>query len=324
MIVPYLILTVVLMLVAIAYFRIADRYAIIDKPNQRSSHQKPVIRGGGIVFIVAIVLWFLYEGFAWPWFIVGVTAAAIISFLDDISPQPAGRRFLIHFVAVVLLLVQVAAFSWPWWLVLPVLIVCIGTLNAFNFMDGINGITGIYALVSLLSMGYVNRYVLSFTSETLIGATLAAVLVFLFFNFRKKARCFAGDVGSVTIAFVLIFILLQLIRASGNFWWVLIFWMYGVDSVITILYRLKYGENIFKPHRKHLYQYLSNEFRWPHRSVAVLYGVLQAGINAVLIYAVVHDSIAFAAYVVSAVGVLYVIVREYVLRRMRLAGVDLK
>lgn len=324
MIVQYLILTGVLMLLEILYFRIADRYSIIDKPNHRSSHDKPVIRGGGIIFLAALILWCLYEGLESPWFILGVMAAGTISFLDDISPQPASRRFLIHLVAVLLLLYQVSVFSWSWWLVLPVLIVCIGTLNAFNFMDGINGITGTYALVSLLSLGYVNRYVISFTNESLIESTLVAVLVFLFFNFRKKARCFAGDVGSVTIAFVLIFLLLQLIHASDNFWWVLIFWMYGIDSVITILYRLKYGENIFKPHRKHLYQYLSNEFRWPHRTVSLLYGVIQGCINGVLIYSMTHHTIAFPVYVVSAVTVIYVFVREYLVRKIRLAGMDLK
>jgi UDP-N-acetylmuramyl pentapeptide phosphotransferase/UDP-N-acetylglucosamine-1-phosphate transferase len=317
MTVPYLILAAILFLTELLYFRIADRHSIIDKPNERSSHKRPVVRGGGIIFIVALILWFAYEGMQWPWFIAGATAAGLISFADDVSSQSAGKRFAIHFVAVLLMLYQASVFDWSWWLVLVVLIICIGALNAFNFMDGINGITGIYALVTLFSFAYIDRYVHPFTEESLVIAIGIAVLLFLFFNFRRRARCFAGDVGSVTIAFVLIFMLLQLIQASGNFWWVMIFWVYGVDSVVTIIYRLKSRENIFKPHRKHLYQYLCNEFAWPHRTVSVLYGAVQLGINAVLIYSLSNNNIVLPAAIGATTLVVYLIARETLLRKYK-------
>lgn len=297
------ILTAILMLAASGYFRVARNYQIVDRPNARSSHNKPVIRGGGIIFIIALLCWFVFEGFPWPWFMLGITAATVISFMDDVKSQPPLLRFLIHLTAFLLLFYAIHLFSWPIGLWLLALIVCIGALNAFNFMDGINGITGIYALVMLLTFGYIHEFVITFTSERFIITNILAVAVFLFFNFRKRAMCFAGDVGSVTMAFVLIFLLLQLIYATENLYWVLLFLIYGIDSVITIVYRLKRRENIFQPHRTHLYQHLCNEHKWPHRRASVLYGVAQAMMNMVLIYAIIHNQEWIA--VSTAVGLLF-------------------
>jgi len=163
------------------------------------------------------------------------------------------------------------------------LIICIGALNAFNFMDGINGMTGLYALVNL-SFFYEIHQIMPFSDPMLLDTLMVSLIVFLFFNFRVRAVCFAGDVGSVTIALMQIFLLLQLIIATDNFLWVMMFLVYGIDSVVTILYRLKRGENIFKPHRTHLYQYLANEMGWPHPWVSLVYALLQGVLNIVLIY----------------------------------------
>jgi UDP-N-acetylmuramyl pentapeptide phosphotransferase/UDP-N-acetylglucosamine-1-phosphate transferase len=275
---------ILLFVVQLIYFRIAIRYEIIDKPNERSSHINPVIRGGGILFVVSAVMWFVTSHFTWPWLILGVCIIAFVSFLDDIITLNSSTRSIVQLIAVALLFYQLWPIAWPLYLVVLALIICVGTLNAFNFMDGINGITGVYALVALGSFLHIQSRLVAFTDSSLIVLIAISVVVFLFFNFRKRAKCFAGDVGSVTIAFVLIFFLLQLIIATNNFLWPMLFLVYGTDSISTILVRLKRRENIFLPHRTHLFQYLSNELKLPHLLVSALYGFVQLGINLILIY----------------------------------------
>lgn len=281
----------ILLVVELIYFRIAIRYSIIDKPNDRSSHVNHAIRGGGVIFIVSVLIWFYSREFLWPWFVVGAFAIAVVSFLDDVISLNPVVRFFVQLTAVLLLLLQIWPHTWPVYLVVIAVVVCIGALNAFNFMDGINGITGVYALVSLGSFAYIQESQVSFTDLSLIITLSIAVLVFLFFNLRTNARCFAGDVGSVTIAFVLIFFMLQLIHSTNNFLWPLLFLVYGIDTIVTILYRIKRKENIFKAHRTHLFQYLSNELKWSHLSVSLLYGGVQALINTMLIFSLQRQQI---------------------------------
>ncbi len=278
----FMLISLLLIVVELIYFRVAIRYGIVDKPNNRSSHARPVIRGGGVVFVFAVLMWSVSHDFLLPWFVLGAWAIAVISFLDDVISLNPAVRFLIQLLAVLFMFYQLWPISWPVYLLVLAVIFCIGTLNAFNFMDGINGITGVYALVALLSFSYIHTQVIAFTDLSFIIVVSISVLLFLFFNFRKRAQCFAGDVGSVTIAFVLIFLLLQLILATNNFLWPLLFLVYGTDSIVTIIFRIKRRENIFKPHRTHLFQYLSNELAWPHLTVSLVYGAVQLLFNVML------------------------------------------
>jgi UDP-N-acetylmuramyl pentapeptide phosphotransferase/UDP-N-acetylglucosamine-1-phosphate transferase len=305
-----------LLVVLLAYFKIAAKFGIVDKPNSRSSHAKPVIRGGGIIFIFALLIWFFTNSLLLPWFILGASVIAIISFLDDVMSLNPLVRFLVQLMAVSLIFYQLMPISWPIYLLLMAVIVCIGTLNAFNFMDGINGITGVYALVALFSFFYIHTQVVAFTELSFILVVSISVLVFLFFNFRKRAQCFAGDVGSVTIAFVLIFLLLQLILATNNFLWPLLFLVYGTDSIVTIIFRIKRRENIFKPHRTHLFQYLSNELAWPHLTVSLTYGVIQLLFNAMLFVTLSRHE--YAVPIVSAVIfiIAYLMIRIKIVRHI--------
>jgi UDP-GlcNAc:undecaprenyl-phosphate GlcNAc-1-phosphate transferase len=317
--VQYLILAVLLFAIELIYFRIAIQFNIIDKPNERSSHTNPVVRGGGIIFSIALMIWYLYEGGEWPWLMTGVLMVAVISFVDDVTSLRPWVRMLFHVAAVLPMFYQIPLFDWPLWLIMMALIICIGTLNAFNFMDGINGITGIYALVSLLTFWYIDHYVVRFSMQSFIITGWVAVLVFLFFNFRKKAKCFAGDVGSITIAFVLIFLLLQLIHETGNFAWALLFLVFGVDSVVTIVYRLRKKENIFKPHRTHLYQFMSNELKMPHLIVSVIYGAIQLLVNVLVVnYVKTFDLFVIGFIVISFAS--YLIIRERTLKRLQRPG----
>lgn len=280
----YLIFFVLLFLAELFYFRIADKCNIIDKPNQRSSHTRITLRGGGIIFYIGALFYFLTNHFEYPWFILALTLITSISFVDDIRSTSPKLRLLFHFSAMTIMFYQWGLFSLPWWTIIVALIFCTGIINAYNFMDGINGITGGYSLVVLISLGYINEEVVAFVNSGLIYTALCSVFVFNFFNFRKRAKCFAGDVGSVSIAFIILFVLGKLIIQTGDFTYILLLAVYGVDSVLTIIHRIMLHENIGEAHRKHAYQLMTNELRMPHVLVSSIYMFLQLIISIGLVY----------------------------------------
>ena len=272
----YLIVLVLLFLAELFYFYIADKYNIIDNPNERSSHTRITLRGGGIIFYFGILAYFLTNHFEYPWFMLALTLITFISFVDDIRSTSQVLRLVFHFSAMALMFYQWGLFSLPWWTILVALIICTGIINAYNFMDGINGITGGYSLIILGTLAFINHSVVSFVESDLIYTMLCAVLVFNFFNFRKRAKCFAGDVGAVSIAFTILFLIGRLIIQTGDFSWIVLLVVYGIDSVLTIVHRLMLHENIGLPHRKHMYQIMANELRMPHVVVALIYMMMQA------------------------------------------------
>ncbi len=278
-----IITSIILFAIELLYFKIADHYNIIDKPNHRSSHTAITIRGGGVIFPIALLLYSVVTGFSYPYFLTGLLVISFISFLDDIKELSSKIRIVFHLVAVALIFLQVGMFLFAFYWILLGLIFVIGTINAINFMDGINGITGGYGLITLLTLYYINLRVVNFTDGSVLLISIVSVLVFDFFNFRKKAKCFAGDVGSVSLAFIIVFFLLQLIIKTGNPAYLLLLLLYGLDTATTIVFRLIRRENIFKAHRSHFYQYLVNEKKQPHLLVATLYLFFQGIINILLI-----------------------------------------
>ncbi|GHN02858.1 UDP-GlcNAc--UDP-phosphate GlcNAc-1-phosphate transferase [Cytophagales bacterium WSM2-2] len=305
-----------LLLVELVYFKIADRFNIIDKPNERSSHNYQTIRGGGVIFLFGLLIWFLLNDFQWPWFVFAAAGVAVLGFVDDLTSLNVKVRSLAQLAFVALLFYQLWPLNWPPYLLPVAIVFCVGTLNAFNFMDGINGITGIYALVTLIAFMYIDQYIVDFTNGDLLNITACSVVIFLFFNFRKRARCFAGDVGSVTIALILIFTLLQLIVKTNNFLWPLLFLVYGVDSIVTIIFRLRRKENIFKAHRTHLYQYLSNEMNFSHRAVSAAYGIVQGLINTIVICSLANSGYVILLVVSVIVIIGYLVIHRVVIRKM--------
>lgn len=278
----YLFSLLILLFVAeLIYFRIAAYFNITDSPNNRSSHTEVTLRGGGIIFSLALLLSPVYTGGQYIYFLTGLALISFISFLDDLKPVSSKWRILAHLVGVTMMFIDLRLFDFELYWGLAALFFVIGSINAINFMDGINGITGSYSLVTLGSLYFINTY-LSFTSPGLILTAILAVLVFNFFNFRTKAICFAGDVGSIGMAFILLFFILQLIIKTENLNYVLLILIYGLDTVTTIALRLIRKENIFEAHRSHFYQYLTNEKKMPHLVVASLYAIVQMGINAIL------------------------------------------
>ncbi|OWK98344.1 UDP-GlcNAc--UDP-phosphate GlcNAc-1-phosphate transferase [Kaistella haifensis DSM 19056] len=313
----YFAVFLVLFVLELIYFKIADRFNIIDKPNHRSAHTEITLRGGGIVFPIAFLLFFIIstwgklvhlplhdqaaENHNYLIFGVGLLLLCTISFLDDLYDLSSKIRIVFHIISVSFLLAFLNAFVMlPIWAIPVLYILIIGILNAYNFMDGINGITGLYSLVALLSLLYVNQNMVSFVNRDFIIYPVLACLVFLFFNFRKKAKCFMGDIGSMGIAFWVVALIGLLMMKTGEIKWILFLAVYGVEVISTILERLKLKENIFEAHRRHLYQLLANEKKISHLIVSTLYAAVQLIINAVVIFSNLPQIVSFVIILLPA------------------------
>jgi UDP-N-acetylmuramyl pentapeptide phosphotransferase/UDP-N-acetylglucosamine-1-phosphate transferase len=306
----YLVVFVSLIALIKGYFMIADHYNIIDKPNERSSHSHLTIRGGGIIFPVATLIWFFIFGFNQPWIIVAMLIMAVVSFVDDVITLSSGVRILAHFVSVAILFWQLQVFGLPVLLIILAFFVAIGWINAFNFMDGINGITAFYSLVAVVTFAWVNNS-LKFVPDQLIVVLAISLLIFSFFNARKVAVAFAGDVGSVTLAFLLLWFMVSLMMKTGRIEYILFFAIYGIDTVITILQRALKRENILKAHRTHLFQYLSNEKKLPQILVSGIYGCLQLIINVFTVAAIENSLMTWWLFVsvLMVLGMVYLLVK---------------
>ena len=281
----YVLVTTILFLSLLAYFMIANKYNIIDKPNDRSAHTIPTLRGGGIIFWIAFLLIFVQTFPINTFLFIAITLVSVVSFIDDIRTLPNKIRLVAHFVAIALVFASLNIFTiFPIWLIFLAFILFVGIINAYNFMDGINGITGCYTIVVLLSLLFIDLHVINFVENNLIIYPILASVVFLFFNFRKKAKCFAGDIGSISIAFWVLYLILKLMLATNSVVWILFLTVYGIDTVCTIIHRLYLRENIFEAHRHHFYQILCNDLKIDHRVVALLYSILQIKVSIFVLF----------------------------------------
>lgn len=296
---------ILLVVIELAYFRIADKFNIIDKPNLRSSHTSITLRGGGIIFLIGMWIYCVFFGFNYPWFMLGLTFIAGVSFIDDVHSVKNSIRLIIHFLSMLLLFYQIGLLQPEYWYIIVIaLIVCVGVINAYNFMDGINGITGGYSLAVLTPLMIVN-FNEEFIDHNLLIVAIMSLLVFCFFNFRKKAKCFAGDVGAVGIAFIILFALGSVIFKTFDISYIVFLAVYGVDSVLTIVHRIMLHENLGQAHRKHAYQIMANELKIPHTVVSAVYAFLQAVISFGLIFLPVNHYI-YAGTVIALLVIAYV------------------
>lgn len=315
----YALIFVLLLLAEVFYFRIADKFNIIDRPNERSSHSSVVLRGGGIIFLLGMWIWCAFFGFQYPLFLVAVTLAAGISFVDDIHSLPDSVRLVVQFTAMGLLIWQLflsaeasgiladSGILMKILFVVLALIVCVGATNIYNFMDGINGITAGYSLAVLIPLILINvQY--EFIEPSLLIVAVLSVAVFSFFNFRPKgkAKCFAGDVGSVGIAFILLFSIGMLIMKTGDITWLILLLVYGADGCLTICHRIMLHENLGEAHRKHAYQLMANELKMSHPFVSGIYMLIQFAISFGFICLIPDTSDAHWIYLCAALAVLTV------------------
>jgi len=285
LIMEYTILGIILMILMLLYFKVADKFNIIDKPNHRSAHTEITLRGGGIIFWFSALIYFAQHIQNNYFFFTGITLVSLVSFWDDIQSLSNKIRIAIHFLSITLIFYDLGLFTLvPIWSIITAYVLSIGIINAYNFMDGINGITGLYTLVVMGSLLYVNTKIQLFTDGSFIKYGMIASIVFLFFNYRKKAKCFAGDVGSIAIAFWIIYLLLKLILITNSLIWLLFLAVYGVDAICTIIHRLYLKQNIFEAHRLHLYQILSNEYKIQHRLVSLYYAIVQIIVSVLVVF----------------------------------------
>ena len=174
-------------------------------------------------------------------------------------------------------------------------------------MDGINGITAGYSLAVLFPLAVVNIDN-SYMEQSLIVSTILSLLVFCIFNFRPKGKtkCFAGDVGSIGIAFILLFMLGNVIIKTGDITWLIFLLVYGVDGCLTIMHRIMLHENLGEAHRKHVYQIMANELKIGHVKVTLLYMAMQLIVSLGFVYLCPNTIMAHWCYMVAAIVVLAV------------------
>ena len=318
----YTIIAVILLIAELAYFRIADKCNIIDKPNERSSHSTIVLRGGGVIFTLSMIVWavmMIVQGndiVPYLPFLVGLLMVAGISFVDDIHSLPDSLRMAVQIVAYLLMFWSMGIMQWSMWWVIPIaLFFCVGATNIINFMDGINGITAGYGLAMLVPILLLNGN-MAFIEQSYLIVAIIGLLVFSLFNFRPKgkAKCFAGDVGSIGIAFIILFALGRLMLITQDVTYIVFFLVYGIDGSMTIFHRIMLHENLGQAHRKHAYQLMANELKMSHVTVSLIYMVMQLVISLGFIYLCPNTVLAHLIYLVVAGIVLAV---AYVLFKMK-------
>lgn len=281
MILFYIITFVLLLICELGYFRIARYYRIGDKVTPRSSHRRYCLTGGGIIFIIAAIIFYIYNSSPLPAtfgsMLIGAGILAVVSFADDIRNLSPGIRLIIQSIIVSVAFSYIL--QWGYLDIFIIVLVCgVGLINAYNFMDGINGITAGYSLVTLGTLYYC-FYNTPGVPLDFIGALIIAVGIFTFFNYRKKAVCFAGDIGSIVMGFFILYLIIELIWIRNNATSIVFLLVYGVDTVYTIFQRLFMGENILLPHRHHLYQVFANQWRIPPYVISTGYASAQLFIN---------------------------------------------
>ena len=278
----YIIATVAIIALELLYFFVAKKFHIVDRPNERSSHHKVVLLGAGIIFYLALLFYSLTNGIPYPNFLIGLSALAIISYIDDLRQLPSWLRLFAQLFAVL--------FSFWFdinaleiWQIMLLVIVFAGILNIYNFMDGINGMLAAYSLVVVGTFGYLDLFETPFIEPEFIATVVIAILVFGFFNFRTKARCFSGDVGSISMGLIILFLLVRYVKAIPsegiNVSTLCFIIVFLADGGLTIAKRFLSGRNILAAHREHAYETMVNDLKVPHLCVSAGYALLQLIIN---------------------------------------------
>jgi len=270
--------------------RFAFRFGLIDIPNERSSHEIPIPipKGGGVGILVAFVL-SSYALKVPTNFWLPASLLALVSLYGDrfeISPK---IRLTVQFAAALfLLLTSCPPYFNPQSFLYPILlsVFVVGTANFYNFMDGINGIAGITGMIGFgLLAFYASFYEFNASLAALAICMSFACLGFLPFN-MPKARVFMGDVGSILLGFVFAGIVVLISKTFLDIiTYAAFLFPFYADELTTMMIRIREGERLSQPHRRHLYQLLANEYQISHWKVSFGYGFFQLiiGISVIII-----------------------------------------
>jgi UDP-GlcNAc:undecaprenyl-phosphate/decaprenyl-phosphate GlcNAc-1-phosphate transferase len=276
-------LLIILFLLEFVYLRLARKHSIFDTENERSSHSGKTIIGGGIIFLLAMLIYSIYFNFPYPNYLIGAFILALISFIDDLSYVKYSYRLLAHLVALTLILPYLELANLGYFFILGIVLLGVGVLNSFNFIDGINGMLGSISLIILSSILYINLS-LNFIDSNFIIGIIMSLAVFLFFNFRKNPICFAGDVGSIVIGYFIFIFIVSLCFATHDFYYLLLICVPGAEAGLTLLFRILNNQNILMPHRTFLFHFFVHDAKLSHLAVSAIYSLLQLILCLVVIF----------------------------------------
>lgn len=286
---------VALTVLALIGTELMRRYGrIIDRPNQRSSHVRPLPRSGGVSIVLTFVLGMVFiitvgdttlinKQYMWG-FVVSALIIALISLIDDIYNKSAIFKLVTHFVAVGIVLATgividhlalpgVGYLELGVWGYVVSFVWILGLTNAVNFMDGLDGLVAGVTVIAALFFMVISFYQGSSFVYVTCYTILAGALGFLFLNFHP-AKIFLGDVGSAFIGFTLATLAIIAARydASHTSFLVMPLLLFNIiyDTVFTLIRRARRGENLLEAHRDHLYQLLARS-EFTHREVALIH-----------------------------------------------------
>lgn len=279
------------------YFPFAEKRGMLAGVNHRSSHTKPVITGAGFIFYISYVFYiisFVFSTWDVPWALfIGISILAIVSFIDDLKDLWFFIRLVVQILAVCLMLYQIyiefsmepLAMNASILIILAIvgMIFSVGFVNLYNFMDGLNGMMAGITISALSIFALIDFFIVDFVDDALLIYTAIPTLVFAFFNARRQAICFAGDVGAIVLGYVMVYMLLSLLMQTGNIVYVFIFASVYLEAAMTVIQRLLAGQNIFKPHRIHLFQLLCNEHKHLHVKISGFYALNQLVFGAIIV-----------------------------------------
>jgi UDP-N-acetylmuramyl pentapeptide phosphotransferase/UDP-N-acetylglucosamine-1-phosphate transferase len=249
----------------------------MDNPNHRSSHIHATPRGGGIAFVLVGTLFnFLYETGPSRWIPVACLPLACVGLVDDFRELPATLRYVVQLVTAIVL-VGIVDRSMPLWLSLVSVLLITAIINFTNFMDGLDGLV---AGCGVLLMASTSSWAIS-----------GAIFGFLIWNWAP-AKVFMGDVGSTYIGALFGGMLIHRSPDHDMFSILLIGFPLLADAFICVIRRFVSGENIFKAHRKHLFQRLQ-QAGWSHQKVATFY------ISAVAVLLLSYTIAGFTVLIIS-------------------------
>lgn len=269
----YIISIILLTLLFLLYLYMARRYDVVSMPNERNLQSHPVITGAGVIFIIALVLWEIFFYRQYLFLFAGVMIVSIVSFADDVRNLSVVFRLLFQFLAAALVFCDIDV---PLWVACLAVVPFVGMSNIFNFMDGINGMHAFMSLVVLVSL-YLANCGIHFVEPSLLLLLAFSVVVFAVPNVCGK--CFCGDVGSIGLSYILLFLIARIVVVTGDLSWLLFVSVYAFDGISTIVRRLFLHENIFRPHRHHLYQWMVDSLNIHPLIVSSVYALLQLAIS---------------------------------------------
>ena len=271
--------------------RYAVRADLMDVPNDRSSHEIPTPRGGGVAIVVVSLVGLMALGLLGVLPLTGLLALGVgglavagIGWLDDYKNVSARWRLLVHLAAAVWVValaggppaLELPGMNWDWsWFGAVVLVLFIAwLLNLYNFMDGIDGIAGIEAITVAGPAAAMLWWLGESGWGVVVALMAAASLGFLAWNW-PPAKIFMGDAGSGFIGFMLAALAVLIWADAGlSIWaWLILLGVFIVDATITLLRRVLRGEKFYEAHRGHAYQHASRHYN-RHLPVTVAVGVI--------------------------------------------------